>query len=113
MKKLPAQSKSTRQIDENVDKWLLRLYIAGKTPKSMSALSNLTRICENYLTNCYEIELIDLLENPHLATEHQIIAIPTLLRISPSPVRKLIGDFSNTERTLTGLDLPNKNTNFH
>ena len=87
---------------------MLRLYIAGQSLKSMTAISNLKKICEEYLNGRYEIEVIDLLEYPELAGEHQILAIPTLLRVSPSPVRKLIGDLSNTERVLIGLNLEPK-----
>ncbi len=99
--------KETSTIIE-VESWVLRLYIAGQSLKSMTAISNLKKICEEYLNGRYEIEVIDLLEYPELAGEHQILAIPTLLRVSPSPVRKLIGDLSNTERVLIGLNLEPK-----
>jgi circadian clock protein KaiB len=85
--------------------WILRLYVAGQTPKSVAAFANLKKICEEHLAGLYQIEVIDLLVNPQLARDDQILAIPTLLRKLPSPVRKLIGDLSNTERTLVGLDL--------
>ena len=87
------------------DKWILRLYVAGKTPKSIVAFENLKRICEERLKNKYKIEVIDLLVNPQLSREHQILAIPTLVRKLPVPVRKIIGDLSNTESVLIGLDL--------
>ena len=83
----------------------LRLYIAGKTPRSMAAFANLKKICEEHLAGRYSIEVIDLMENPQLARGDQIIAIPTLVRKLPEPIRKIIGDLSNTERTLVGLDL--------
>ncbi len=85
--------------------FVLRLYVAGQTPKSLRALSNLKRICEQYLTDRYRIEMIDLLSDPALARGDQILAIPTLVRRVPQPVRKIIGDLSNTERVLAGLDL--------
>ena len=85
--------------------WILRLYVAGQTPKSLTAFANLKRICEEHLAGQYEIEVIDLLENPQLAAGDQILAIPTLVRQLPPPVRKIIGDLSNTERVLVGLDV--------
>ena len=85
--------------------WQLRLYVAGQTPRSVAALSNLRRICEEHLAGKYSIEVIDLLERPQLARGEQIVAIPTLERRLPEPVRKIIGDLSNTERVLIGLDL--------
>ena len=85
--------------------WRLRLYVAGQTPKSLTAFSNLKQICENHLTGCYDIEVIDLLEQPQLSKGDQILAIPTLVRKLPQPVRKIIGDLSDTERVLVGLDL--------
>ncbi len=85
--------------------WILRLYVAGQTPKSLAAFANLKRICEEHLAGQYEIEVVDLLENPQLAAGDQILAIPTLVRQLPPPVRKIIGDLSNTERVLVGLDL--------
>ena len=86
-------------------KWVLRLYVAGKTPKSLTAFTNLKKICEEQLKGKYSIEVIDLLINPHLSVEYQILAIPTLVRKLPVPVRKIIGDLSDTERVLVGLDL--------
>jgi circadian clock protein KaiB len=83
----------------------LRLYTAGQTPKSVAALHNLKRVCEEHLAGNYTIEVIDLLKNPRLAKEDEIIAIPTLVRKIPAPLRKIIGDLSNTERALVGLQL--------
>lgn len=85
--------------------WQLRLYVAGQTPKSVTAFANLQRICEEYLAGEFEIEVIDLVENPRLARDDQIVAIPTLVRKLPEPIRKIIGDLSDTERTLVGLQL--------
>jgi circadian clock protein KaiB len=87
------------------EKWDLRLYIAGQTPKSVAAFNNLKRICEEHMPGRYRIEVIDLLENPRLAKEDQIVAIPTLVRKLPQPLRKIIGDLSDTERALVGLQL--------
>jgi len=87
------------------DVWRLRLYVAGQTPRSLTAFANLKRLCENHLKGRYTIEVIDLVETPRLAREDQILAIPTLVRKLPEPVRKIIGDLSNTERVLVGLDL--------
>ena len=87
------------------DKWILRLYVAGKTPKALTAFTNLKKICEEQLNGKYSIEVIDLLINPQLGVEDQILALPTLVRKLPVPVRKIIGDLSNTERVLVGLDL--------
>lgn len=84
---------------------MLRLYIAGQTPKCVRAFTNLKQICEEYLAGRYRIEIIDLLQNPQLARGDQILAVPTLVRQLPEPVRKIIGDLSNTERVLVGLDL--------
>jgi circadian clock protein KaiB len=86
-------------------KWELRLYVAGQTAKSLVAFANLKRICEEHLAGEYRIEVIDLLKNPQLAAGDQILALPTLVRKLPEPVRKIIGDLSNTERVLVGLDL--------
>jgi circadian clock protein KaiB len=83
----------------------LRLYVAGQTPKSVLALKNLKDICEQHLLGRYEIEVVDLLENPQLARGDQILAVPTLVRRLPEPIKKIIGDLSNTERVLVGLDL--------
>ncbi len=85
--------------------WELRLYVAGQTPHSLAAFANLKQICEAHLAGRYRIEVIDLLENPQLGQGDQILAIPTLVRKLPEPVKKIIGDLSNTERVLVGLDL--------
>ena len=90
---------------QSADQYLLRLYVAGQTPKCMTAFVNLKKICEEHLAGEYQIEVIDLLENSTLARGDQILAIPTLVRKLPEPVRKIIGDLSNTERVLIGLDL--------
>jgi len=87
------------------EKWILKLYVAGQTPKSMAAFENLKKICQDYLSDQYEIHVIDLLKNPQLAEGDQILAIPTLVRKLPTPFRKIIGDLSNTERVLVGLDI--------
>jgi len=85
--------------------WELRLYVAGQTPKSLLAFANLKRFCEEYLPGHYSIEVVDLIEHPQLAEGDQIVAIPTLIRRVPEPMRRIIGDLSNTERTLVGFDL--------
>lgn len=85
--------------------WELRLYVAGQTPKSITAFANLKRICEEHLSGQYRIEIIDLIENPQLGRGDQILAIPTLVRKLPTPIKKIIGDLSNTERVMVGLDL--------
>lgn len=90
---------------DGVKKWNMRLYIAGQTPKSIVALANLKRICDEHLNGQYEIEVIDLMENPQLARRDQIVAIPTLVRELPSPLKRIIGDLSNTEKVLVGLDV--------
>jgi circadian clock protein KaiB len=108
---LPEKKKRTSKANiilNEPDNWVLRLYVAGKTPKSITAFENLTKICEESLKNKYKIEIIDLLINPQLGREHQILALPTLVRKLPVPVRKIIGDLSNTERVLIGLDLKPK-----
>jgi circadian clock protein KaiB len=85
--------------------WALRLYIAGQTPKSIAAFANLKKICEAHLPGRYRIEVVDLLKQPQLAAGDQIVAIPTLVRKLPEPLRRIVGDLSNTERTLVGLQL--------
>jgi circadian clock protein KaiB len=85
--------------------WELRLYIAGETGKSATAIANLQRICDEHLPGRYRIELVDLLKNPKLARGDEIVALPTLVRKLPDPVRKIVGDLSNTEKTLVGLQL--------
>ena len=89
-----------------IARWELKLYVAGQTAKSLQAFANLKRICEEHLSGEeYRIEIIDLMQNPQLAQGDQILALPTLVRRLPEPVRKIIGDLSNTERVLVGLDL--------
>lgn len=83
----------------------LRLYVAGQTPRSIAAIGNLKRICDEHLAGRYSIEVVDLLENPQLAAGDQILAVPTLVRRLPPPIKRIIGDLSNTERVLVGLDL--------
>jgi circadian clock protein KaiB len=97
--KAPAESALARP------KYDLRLYVAGQTPRSLHALSNLKRICEEHLAGQYRVEVIDLVKKPQLAAGDQILAIPTLVRAIPKPARKIIGDLSNTERVLVGLDI--------
>lgn len=105
MKNEPIRSVQAESNDTESDGWTLRLYVAGQTPKSLAAFANLKKICEEHLAGRYRIEVIDLLVNPTLARGDQILAIPTLVRKLPEPVRKIIGDLSNTERVLIGLDL--------
>ena len=91
--------------DVSAGKWDLRLYTAGQSPKSLAALANLKRVCDEHLAGRYKIEVIDLLKNPRLAKDDQIVAIPTLVRKLPEPLRRIVGDLSDTERTLVGLQL--------
>ena len=103
-KAVPAKAKA--------DTYILRLYVAGHTPKSVTAVANLNKICEEHLAGRYKIQVVDLLEHPQLAKGDQILAIPTLVRELPSPMRKVIGDLSSVERVLVGLDLvPQKSVN--
>jgi len=90
---------------DDVDTWKLRLYVAGQSPKCVAAVRNLNRFCEQHLAGRYSIEVIDLLENPRLARDDQILAIPTLVRKIPQPLRKIVGDLSDGERMLVGFDL--------
>ena len=90
---------------EAAERWELRLYVAGQTPRSLAAFANLKKICETHLKGKYRIEVIDLLVNPQLARADQIVAIPTVIRKLPPPVKRLIGDLSNRERTLVGMEL--------
>lgn len=99
------QKKKDVDEPEREKQWVLRLYVAGQTPKSLIAFANLSKICEDHLKGEYRIEVIDLLVNPKLAKGDQIIAIPTLIRKLPEPVKKIIGDLSNIENVLVGLDL--------
>jgi circadian clock protein KaiB len=100
-----SKKKKAKQVENSDDRWILRLYVAGQTSKSLIAFDNLKKICEERLKGKYTIEVIDLMLNPQLAREHQILAIPTLVRKLPVPVRKIIGDLSDTERVLVGLDI--------
>jgi len=102
-KQLPPARPAPQAIDEEF--WELRLYVAGQTTNCVQAFGNLKRICEQHLAGKYRIQVIDLLKNPQLSSGDQILAIPTLVRKLPEPVRKIIGDLSNTERVLVGLDL--------
>jgi circadian clock protein KaiB len=99
------KSKPRTRSRHKVKTWELRLYVAGQTPKSLAAFANLKKICEEHLAGQYHIEIIDLLKEPQLASGDQILAIPTLVRKLPQPIRKIIGDLSNTERVLVGLNL--------
>jgi len=100
------KAKSVQRKRQNKEEvWELRLYVAGQTPRSLAALSNLKIICEEHLKGKYHIEIVDLLQNPKLAKGDQILAIPTLVRQLPPPLKKIIGDLSDTERVLVGLDL--------
>jgi len=107
MKSRRAKALGRRSDAESLpsESWELRLYVAGATPRATTALENLKKICEEHLAGKYSIEVIDLLRNPKLARGDQILALPTLVRKLPEPVRKIIGDLSDTERVLVGLDL--------
>ncbi len=97
--------KQTEVTTKKKTKYELRLYVAGQTPKCIAAFANLKKICDEHLKGEYKIEIVDLIENPQLARGDQIIAIPTLVRKLPPPLKKIIGDLSNTERVLVGLDI--------
>lgn len=99
------KSKLQKRSRQPQKTYQLRLYVAGQTPKSLAAFANLKKICEEHMPGQYEIEVIDLLKKPQLASGDQILAIPTLVRKLPQPIKKIIGDLSNTERVLVGLDL--------
>ncbi len=101
----PASDETSDSADNDKDFYELRLYVAGQTPRAAAAFANLERICEEHLKGKYRIEVIDLLKDPKLAKGDQILAVPTLVRKLPEPVRKIIGDLSDTERVLVGLDL--------
>ena len=94
-----------KSVSEKKKEWELRLYVAGQTPKSLAALANLKKICEEHLAGKYHIEVIDLLKNPQLARGDQIVAVPTMVRKLPEPVRKIIGNLSDPEKVLVGLQL--------
>lgn len=95
----------TTPEEDDAGFYRLRLYVAGQTPKSLTAMANLRKVCEQHLAGRYEIEVIDLMQNPRLAAGDQILAIPTLVRRLPSPLKRIIGDLSNTEKVLVGLDI--------
>src|SRR5437879_4677045 len=110
--RINGQGDSNEQKSDEADRgqddgvtWVLRLYVAGQSPKSVTAFANLKKICEQYLAGKHRIEIIDLIECPQIAREDQILAIPTLVRRIPEPVKKIIGDLSNTERTLAALNV--------
>ena len=105
METRPKTASAKKTPQKPAEAWNLRLHVAGHTPKSLAAFANLKRLCENHLKGRYAIEVIDLVETPRLAKDDQILAIPTMVRRLPAPVRKIIGDLSNTERVLVGLDL--------
>jgi circadian clock protein KaiB len=105
MSAAPRQSDSKAPPAEPEAEWALRLYVAGQSVRSVAAVANLKKLCEAHLPGKYRIEVIDLLENPQLSIDDQIVAIPTLVRKLPAPIRKIIGDLSNTQRTLVGLQL--------
>lgn len=98
-------SKKGKNEENPGEEWILRLYVAGQTPNSLRAFDNLKKICEEHMECKYQIEVIDLLKNPQLAKDHQIVAVPTLIRKLPTPVKKIIGNLSDTEKVLVGLDL--------
>jgi circadian clock protein KaiB len=102
---MSAAARSLSKAARSEAEWQLRLYVAGSTPRSATALANLKQVCETHLTGRYTIEVIDLLVNPQLAAGDQILAVPTLVRKFPEPIRKIIGDLSNEEKVLVGLDV--------
>ena len=101
----PAEQAAPTGAEDQTEVWELRLYIAGQTPKSVAAFANLKKLCEEHLPGRYKIEVIDLMQHPQLAAGDQIVAIPTLVRKLPEPLRRIVGDLSNTERALVGLQL--------
>ena len=105
MKKKPTAFPKVKPTAARTWAWELRLYVAGPTPKSLSAFRNIEQLCEEHLAGNYHIEVIDLMKNPHLAQTDQILAVPTLVRNRPAPTRKIIGTLSNTERVLGALDI--------
>jgi circadian clock protein KaiB len=104
-RRTPARQSKISVMAEPDEYYDLRLYVAGQTPKSLAAFANLKQLCDVYLSGKYKIEVIDLLKKPHRAKDDQVIAIPTLVRRLPQPIRKIIGDLCDTRRTLVGLDL--------
>jgi circadian clock protein KaiB len=105
VKAVPPGKRKKAKTDSTEETWNLRLYVAGQTPKSITAFANLKKICEEHLAGKYRIEVVDLLKTPQLAKGDQIVAIPTLVRKLPEPLKKIIGDLANTERVLVGLDI--------
>jgi circadian clock protein KaiB len=108
MRKLAASAAKKSNLDKGkteTDNWNLRLYVAGQTPKSVAAFSNLKQLCEEHLPGRYQIEIIDLVKQPQMAQNDQIVALPTLVRRLPEPLKRIIGDLSNLERVMVGLDL--------
>jgi circadian clock protein KaiB len=105
MKAVSSGKGKKAKTDATEEIWNLRLYVAGQTPKSITAFANLKKICEEHLEGKYSIEVIDLLKNPQLAKGDQIVAIPTLVRKLPEPLKKIIGDLANTEHVMVGLDI--------
>ena len=101
----PARRGTASEAKGKTEVWELRLYTAGQTPRSLAAFANLTTLCEEHLPGRYKIEVIDLLKRPQLASGDQIVALPTLVRKLPEPLRRIVGDLSNTEDTLVGLQL--------
>ena len=101
----PAEQEAPTGANAETETWELRLYTAGQTPRSVAAFANLQKLCEEHLPGRYKIEVIDLMQHPQLAAGDQILAIPTLVRKLPEPLRRVVGDLSNTERTLVGLQL--------
>ena len=102
---MKAMENPQMQTPEGKTTWDLRLYVAGQSPKSLAAFMNLKKFCETHLPGQYRIEIVDLMEDPERAQNDQIVAIPTLVRKLPEPIRKIIGDLSNTDRVLVGLDV--------
>jgi circadian clock protein KaiB len=100
-----ASSKSARDMAEEPVRWNLRLYVAGQTPRSLTAFANLKRFCDEQLAGRYQIEVVDLLKRPELAEGDQVVALPTLVRKLPEPIKRIVGDLSNTERVMVGMDL--------
>jgi circadian clock protein KaiB len=112
VKDMPAGKKKSATPEASQEAWILKLYVAGQTPKSIAAFANLKKICDEHLAGKYHIEIVDLLKNPKLARGDQILAIPTVVRQLPPPVKKLIGDLANTERVLVGLNIKPVDKNF-
>ena len=110
MSDLDRRSEDSAGPDTDPTRYQLRLYVAGQTAKSLAAMANLKRVCEEHLAGRYEIEVIDLIKQPKLAAGDQILAIPTLVRRLPAPLKRIIGDLSNTEKVLVGLDIRSKST---